>query len=930
MRGLIQVLILTGLLFCCTNYSFAQWIRQENPSNYFLFDVFFLNPNTGWTCSSSVMKTTNGGTNWENLGTPYEGSALEDIHFFDANTGFICGYGCYKTTNGGISWINTGLPLAVHKQFSFANVSTGWVVRIAGAISKTTDGGNSWVDIFTPGHFLESVFFINTNTGWVAGDNGTVYKTTNGGSNFTLQSTGISSNINDINFSDANTGRACGKNQTFIRTTNGGTNWVSIPGPLEDNNAHLLFINSSTGWMTGTYGITFTTNNGSSWVNQTPSTGGIFFSGIHYVSPNTLYTTAFAVWKSSAGGFNLDAPTNLTLTAVSTSQINLAWTDNSSDEDKFIIECSTDGSNWNIIDSVNAGVTSYHNTGLINDQLYYYRVYGKKTIFTSGYSASEWIRTPMEAPSLSSPESGAIIPYVPVLQWTTAPDAFVYTVQVASDTNFSNIVYTVTAPSITSLPVPPANLQNSTKYYWRVRIASMLNQSLYTPYRDFVFQNPNYGNNMSMGNNLYYFAISTPGANLSPSKPSYNWRDTTGSTSLVVNGVYAPISAGTQQNARFDLIGKLPAGHSIKFFGMNYQDLYIGTNGIIAFNSFVPNFVPNMSPGSGLPQSNILQAIFPCWKNFNFSAPTVTGSRLCYKITSDEMIITYMRAPSPIDPNYYVSFQVIISHSASPAANSAITIQYNYGETGSSFISRYNDNTLGSYMIGLQGANSAAQCYQYRYLNSSQVVSSGPMFGSNLAVQFGPDATLLPVELSSFASQVNGNSVKLNWSTVSEQNNSGFEIQRTNANENDWKKISYIQGNGTTNEGKNYSYEDRNVTSGRYQYRLKQIDFNRNYEYHQLANEVEIGVPKKFSLSQNYPNPFNPATKINFELPRSSNVKLSVYDITGKLASELVNEQRAAGYYKVEFNGSNLASGMYFYRLEAGEFSTTKKMILVK
>ena len=89
-------------------------------------------------------------------------------------------------------------------------------------------------------------------------------------------------------------------------------------------------------------------------------------------------------------------------------------------------------------------------------------------------------------------------------------------------------------------------------------------------------------------------------------------------------------------------------------------------------------------------------------------------------------------------------------------------------------------------------------------------------------------------------------------------------------------------------------------------------------------------MPKKFNLSQNYPNPFNPATKINFELPHDSKIKLSVYDITGKLASELVNEQRAAGYYTVEFNGSNLASGMYFYRIEAGDFSAAKKMILVK
>jgi len=235
------------------------------------------------------------------------------------------------------------------------------------------------------------------------------------------------------------------------------------------------------------------------------------------------------------------------------------------------------------------------------------------------------------------------------------------------------------------------------------------------------------------------------------------------------------------------------------------------------------------------------------------------------------------------------------------------------------------------HLIGLQGANLPSRVVNYRFENSLyQYPYYGPIFGSNMALAFGPDANLLPVELSSFTSTVNYSNIKLEWSTVNEQNNSGFDIERTIANENNWKKINFVQGSGTTNQAKNYSYEDRNITSGKYQYRLKQIDFNGNYEYHSLANEVEIGVPKKFSLSQNYPNPFNPATKINFEIPQNSNVKLSVYDVTGKLAIELVNEQRAAGYYTVEFNGSNLASGMYFYRIEAGDFSATKKMLLIK
>jgi hypothetical protein len=125
---------------------------------------------------------------------------------------------------------------------------------------------------------------------------------------------------------------------------------------------------------------------------------------------------------------------------------------------------------------------------------------------------------------------------------------------------------------------------------------------------------------------------------------------------------------------------------------------------------------------------------------------------------------------------------------------------------------------------------------------------------------------------------------------------------------------------------------------GNYNYRLKQIDFNGNFSYYQLSNEVIVGNPDSYLLSQNYPNPFNPVTSIRYDIPKSSNVSLKVYDINGKEVTTLVDQIKEAGYYKVEFNGSNLSSGVYYYRLEvspsnspgAGFFVDTKKMLLLK
>jgi 5'-nucleotidase/UDP-sugar diphosphatase len=188
----------------------------------------------------------------------------------------------------------------------------------------------------------------------------------------------------------------------------------------------------------------------------------------------------------------------------------------------------------------------------------------------------------------------------------------------------------------------------------------------------------------------------------------------------------------------------------------------------------------------------------------------------------------------------------------------------------------------------------------------------------------------LPVELASFTSFVNGNNVTLNWATSSELNNMAFDIERSVSGSGDWTKTGTVAGSGTTNELRNYTFEDKALASGRYEYRLKQVDYNGNFEYHNLSGEVVIGVPAEFSLAQNYPNPFNPSTKINFDIPTNSLVTLKVYDVAGNEVMSLVNEQKNAGSYSINFTGSNLSSGVYIYRLQAGEFSAVKKMTLIK
>jgi photosystem II stability/assembly factor-like uncharacterized protein len=198
----------------------------------------------------------------------------------------------------------------------------------------------------------------------------------------------------------------------------------------------------------------------------------------------------------------------------------------------------------------------------------------------------------------------------------------------------------------------------------------------------------------------------------------------------------------------------------------------------------------------------------------------------------------------------------------------------------------------------------------------------------------------LPVTLASFTYAVSGRNVSLKWITSSEQNNSGFEVYRIFGDANrsitsNWTNIGFIQGKGTINGNTEYNFSDKNLSTGKYYYRIKQIDYNGNYEYFDLNGSADIGAPSKVSLGQNYPNPFNPVTNIGYEIPQDARVTMKVYDIAGREISTLVNETQTAGYHTVKFDASKYSSGMYFYKVVVrsanGTISEyTKTMSVVK
>jgi hypothetical protein len=225
------------------------------------------------------------------------------------------------------------------------------------------------------------------------------------------------------------------------------------------------------------------------------------------------------------------------------------------------------------------------------------------------------------------------------------------------------------------------------------------------------------------------------------------------------------------------------------------------------------------------------------------------------------------------------------------------------------------------------------------------------VFAFNICGSSGSDTLTItvpiPVELVSFTAEIDDIVVTLFWQTATETNNLGFEVQRLQNSKieklQEWKTIAFVPGFGTTTEPRSYSFVDEDVATGKYKYRLKQIDLDGSFEYSQEV-EAEVKAPNVFSLEQNYPNPFNPTTKIKYTIPvvethrdASLLVTLKVYDILGNEVATLVNEEQEPGVYEVEFSTEssfrlvrNLTSGIYFYQLRAGEFNQTKKMILLR
>jgi len=273
------------------------------------------------------------------------------------------------------------------------------------------------------------------------------------------------------------------------------------------------------------------------------------------------------------------------------------------------------------------------------------------------------------------------------------------------------------------------------------------------------------------------------------------------------------------------------------------------------------------------------------------------------------------------------------SNQAGPASNDSDYLLFSgaaYGSMQFTGLTRLSDYPPASY-----STNYSSTIVTLNNTNDVGVIYVGEV-GSDKKLFWDRALAVIPVELTSFHANVENNKVLLDWATATELNNKGFFVERKSSKDK-FNSVAFIQGSGTSTDRHSYSYVDNNLEPGKYFYRLKQVDLDGTTN---ISNTIEVDIsnPSEFGLSQNYPNPFNPTTTIKYSIPsvdtRSGasvqNVSLKIYDVLGNEIATLVNEQKEAGFYEVEFNAGKLSSGIYFYELNAGTFRSIKKMLMIK
>jgi photosystem II stability/assembly factor-like uncharacterized protein len=756
------------------------------------------------------------------------------------------------------------------------SLNTAIAFGTAGSVQKTTDGGATWGVKYADDarRDIKAAYFVNSTTGFLCGTAGLLMKTTNSGDTWNSITVSTTEDLLAVDFYDKDTGYVTGSNGAILKTTNGGASWnVSVYGTSYIYSVYVLspstiFLgsNSST-----TGRIIRSTNYGASWQSVTPSafTSGTVY-GVSFGDANNgvAVSSGLNIYKTTDGGATWANKASL--------GSNVIYSVNFISPTKVI---ATDAGG-NLCVSTDAGET-WSSVNVSGAKLYDADFFDNN-IYVSGSAGT----------ILKSVDGGAS--FNP--QFTALTQQMLRNIQFYDSNNGLACGGASSASDALGQMLITTNGGNSwalIPFNFGAQVYSFARPSLNTWYA-------------GTGNNKIYKTtdggVTFTSLTLPITGTSQVYWDMAASDN---NTVYAGGATGkliktTDGGATWttldpgfgtNVIYKLRiAGNAIFASGAGAK-LAKSTNGGTSWTALTPN-IPGTFFGLGFKNANV---------------GYVVGSSLAASKTSD-----------------------------GGATWTALSLPTTLKSTTSLWAVAFTDSAVWTSSINgdlLYSKDDGANWSIAPKVTSNNLFSIA-VLGSNLFIAGGNGTILkcatagsIPVELTSFSARFADNAITLNWKTATETNNLGFEIEKkTDANE--WVKIGFVSGHGTTAQINQYSYLDKNISENA-SYRLKQIDFDGAFVYSGVV-EVNTTAPVKYELGQNYPNPFNPVTNINFRVASTSKVSLKIYDALGREAATLIDGMKEAGNYTVQFDAGKLSSGIYYYTLKSGDFTDTRKMVLIK
>jgi photosystem II stability/assembly factor-like uncharacterized protein len=812
------------------------------------------------------------------------------LFFLALSTEFAQNYPAYQWVHPKPSGTSTG----VVKVWDANNF---YAFGQAGTFVKTTDGGQTFtlnpfagVPNLLPYNTTNDIYgahFVDMNTFYLCGVWG-VTKTTDGGQTFNQIGAGYfpTSTLRDIQFIDDNIGYVVGTSTAKMsKTTDGGATWTIDPllPATTYYNVH-AFSESRVmvaGSASGTFNIRLTTNGGTTWNTAAAGTSTIYTLAFFDSLVGFAGSFSGLAFKTTDGGFTWNQMTSIN--APTSSTFYCSYIEGSTlyflDDDSLVFVSSDSGNTFTTKQYLPTGKPKQIMRGIGVNGSTMVTVGDNGFLFTSTDAGNNW-STQSEVTAggfvqgLYGDETGKIIAV-----GTNGPTQVIVSDDFGA--SWSPVALSLPSADLRSLQMFDAingYAVGSSGKVWKTTDGGhsfevYAGTTTIQAFNDLSFYNTQYG--MTAGN------------------AGQAWKTTDSGTTWVAMTV--PIAIGQNTIAMIDTVTALIAGGST----VNKT-----TDGGTTWTPITPG-VP-IGPISRIKMRNATTG-------YLVGGAGTSSTGYVFKTTDAGNTWTNLNFPFNTTMLYNIDFRsdseyVVVGYSGGvfhTKNDGATWTQINLGLL----------NIVQSQVIGLD-------------FISGDTLLVGGNGASVVKIALEP---IVPVELSSFTANVNSDNISLIWTTATELNNRGFEVERKVSISNDWTSLGFIEGRGTSTEPKTYVYQDFNVNSGiSYNYRIRQTDYDGSVTIYNLAETVTFGTPVNFELAQNYPNPFNPSTTITFSIPQKSEVSVKIYDILGNEVATLVNESKEAGRYSINFNASKYSSGVYFYSIKAGNFTETKKMTLIK